>query len=329
MVSEKVLKAELRRALDETLPPVPWLESRVAEGLRRERPKAVTRRRPWGLSTRTMQLAAAVLIVAIGVAAFVALHRPTPEPAGSLTVHDYQALIARDATRWNSAAVPGYDCLNLQSLCEAPGRPVQKALQTWLSDLNGVTPPDRFVVIHAQLKRHLAALVADMNALFASYKAQDQGAFDRAGNAMSIQQEWLGGVPPGIVASTDATVSNFKAHIQIVWSGTSVCTACEPLISTSDPDCAQVQLRSCQIDIGLAGIAIGNLQSDLVRYVPPSALAARDEQLQFDVARADTGLLEMSKAGLTNDQAGFDAGRALLQRALPAINADITAILGS
>jgi hypothetical protein len=60
----------------------------------------------------------------------------------------------------------------------------------------------------------------------------------------------------------------------------------------------------------------------------PSSLAAQDARLQKDLAQADTGVLAITKAELTGDQAGFDGGRLLLRQALPAINADIASILG-
>jgi hypothetical protein len=47
------------------------------------------------------------------------------------------------------------------------------------------------------------------------------------------------------------------------------------------------------------------------------------------MAQADTALLAMAKAELTNDQTGFNSARLSLQQAWPAIDADIAAILTS
>ena len=72
-----------------------------------------------------------------------------------------------------------------------------------------------------------------------------------------------------------------------------------------------------------------DLEGALVRSAAPSSLAVQDDALQGDLGEADTGLLAMASAVVANDQAGFDAGRKLLQQALPAVDASIAGILNS
>jgi hypothetical protein len=75
--NERQLKNEFRRALDEVLPPVPWLEATIAEDLHKRRPGGsvdrtprVQRRSDWS-SRPAMQLAASVLIVVLAAATVV------------------------------------------------------------------------------------------------------------------------------------------------------------------------------------------------------------------------------------------------------------------
>jgi hypothetical protein len=91
--SERALKNEFRRALDDVLPPAPWLPTTVSEGLREER-----RRRSWRMGSRrpvivvrlpqfSQKVAAAALIVVLLVAAvgvFLVTHRQANQsvPAG-------------------------------------------------------------------------------------------------------------------------------------------------------------------------------------------------------------------------------------------------------
>ena len=76
MDSERALKVELSRALDEVLPPAPWLEAAVREDLRKRRAKRSASRgqgKPrmaWPRSA--MQFAAATLIVVLAGAALAA-----------------------------------------------------------------------------------------------------------------------------------------------------------------------------------------------------------------------------------------------------------------
>src|SRR5258708_37448850 len=110
MDSERALKIELRQALDEVLPPAPWLESAVREDLRKRRPSRSGSRgqdKPrmvWPGSA--MQFAAAMLIVVLAAAAFAAFldlrPRATHVAPAALDVAAYQAMVSRDLDRLGS-----------------------------------------------------------------------------------------------------------------------------------------------------------------------------------------------------------------------------------
>jgi Tol biopolymer transport system component len=92
--SERELKSELRYALNEVLPPAPWLEATVIEDLRRRRSRATARssRRPWislPWPQSRVRLAAAVLVIVVAAAAGVYLVErralTSPVPGGNST----------------------------------------------------------------------------------------------------------------------------------------------------------------------------------------------------------------------------------------------------
>jgi hypothetical protein len=336
--SERELRTELRRALDDVLPPVPWLEAAVIEDLHRrrlhrsaERSPGKSQHRRTALPRAVIQLAAVLLVVvlaAVATATFLELryHAPQSTPAG-LDPKVYQAMVSRDVNHLDSAG-DGTSCATLQSTCPMPGRPVLAALQRWLVDLNGSEPPATFAVIDAQLRSHLTATISVLNAVVSAYQARDQTGLDRANYALQRQSEWLDVVAGSIVSSYQGTVAGYRASVRAAKQNFNGCTACQLLVSTSQVDCTQVQNVSCQSDVFDAMSTIGPFEATVVRYAAPSSLAAQDRGLQLDLAQADTAVLDLANAEMTGDQTGFNTSRPFLQQVLPAIDADIAAILG-
>jgi hypothetical protein len=332
------LRVEFRRALDEVLPPVPWLEAAVVEDLRKRRPYRSGHPKP-AVSVQTrpafprvvIQLAAGLLILVLAGAAaatFLELHNLTPRSAPArMDEKAYQAMLLRDLNRLDSAG-DGVSCTTLQSTCPAPGTPVLKAFQRFLDDLNRSEPPASFTVIDAETRAHLAAAISDLNALFAAYRAQDQNALDRANNALSSEADWVNVVASSIVSSQQATVSAYTDLVRTGKQNLDTCQECQSLNSTSQVDCADIQAASCEADVGYAKSTIENFEAALVRHTAPTSLAGPNGSLQRDLVAADSGVLMMANADLAGDQAGFKAGRLLFQQALPAINADTARILG-
>lgn len=84
MDNERAMRTELRRALDDVLPPAPWLAAAVTEDLRRRRSRSSPDRgsrkspRTWtAVPLSSMQLAAVVLVIVLAAAAgaaFLDLH---------------------------------------------------------------------------------------------------------------------------------------------------------------------------------------------------------------------------------------------------------------
>lgn len=334
MDSDRDLRAQFRRALDDVVPPAPWLEAAAIEDLRKRRAsKSVNpnagRTLPSGWPRSFVPLAAGVLIfllAAATAAAFLELHLAPRSSPAAMDVTTYQAMVSDDANRL-AAAGDGTSCMTLQSVCPAPGKPVLVAYQRWLDDLNRSQPPPRFALIDAQMRRHLVAAISDLNSVFAAYRAQNQGWFDSAGNALQLQGGWLEDVATSVATSHEATAAAYAESVRTAKENLGACPPCQSLAGTSSSDCTQIQSigNLCVIN---AMSTIEVFEAAVVRAAAPSSLAEQDAHLQRDLAQADTAILAMATAQLTGDQAGFNAGRVLYQQALPAINADIAGILG-
>jgi len=279
-----------------------------------------------------MQMAAGLLIVllaAAAVAAFLGLRSHSNEtvPAGPLSITAFQSMVAEDE---NLAASSGdtTSCTSLQSICPAPGHPFLNALQRWSDDLNRSKPPARFAVIDAQLRRHVSAAISDLNLVFAAYRAQDQSQFDNAGYELQRQNDWNYAVANSIIYSKQVDAATYIATVQSEKNNLVACSDCQSLVSANQTDCAGIQSVFCEAEVTQARTTVQLFEASLVRYAGPSSLAGQDALLQRDLAQADAGLLAMGNAQLTANQSGFDSGRQLLARALPAINADIAGVLG-
>jgi hypothetical protein len=251
-------------------------------------------------------------------------------PANTESIPAYITMVNRGYARQDQArnATAGY-CLTLDSVCPAPRRPLLTALQRWLGDLSRIAPPARFVVIDAQLRRHLVANISDLNAMVAAHQARDQNGFDRAYAAALNQRYWIDAVVLSIDISRPATAAAYIDSVRSMKQTLDACVPCPFLGSTSQVDCPSVGTSNCQNDVTAATSMIAALEAGLVRTGPPDSLSAQATQLQEDMAQADTALLAMAKAELTNDQTGFNSARLSLQQAWPAIDADIAAILTS
>jgi hypothetical protein len=127
--SERALRSEFRRALDDVLPPAPWLPTSVAEGLREERRK-MGPRRPFvivRLPRFSQKVAAAVLLVVMAAAAvgvFLAAQRLGSQSApagGGARPHSMPSGTVNLKAATYAVAFPQFD---------APGKPFPKLLIT-------------------------------------------------------------------------------------------------------------------------------------------------------------------------------------------------------
>jgi hypothetical protein len=244
-----------------------------------------------------------------------------------MDVPAYEAMVSRHIDQLVTAG-NGVDCTTLQSRCPTPGWPVLTAEKRFLADLNGSEPPARFAVIDAQMRRHVVAAIADLNAVVAAYTAQDQTGLDRANYLLNAQGNWIVTIGHAIAQSHEGSSAAYVESVRTANQNLALCTGCQPLELTGSVDCTEIQAVLCEADVVYAKSDVESVEAALASVGAPSSLAAQGALLQRDLARADSGLLGMSNAQLTDDQAAFEAGRLLLLQALPAIDADIAGILG-
>ena len=334
MDNEQTLRIELRRALDEVLPPAPWLEAAVKDDLRERRSRGNAgsgsqHGRPGWLRPQ-MQVAAALLILVLAATAVDALlelrFAPRSEPA-ALDLAAYQAVVSSDVNRLIYSG-SGIDCTTVASNCGGPGRQVLAALQRFLDDLTRSQPPASLAVTNGLMRRHLAAGIADFNGVLAAYAAKDQVALDRDNYLFNAQGEWLSAITTSISQSRPGTVASYIESVGAAEQGMTSCNGCRQ-IQLAGQDCAEIQTVRCEADVVYAKLDIETLLQALVSVTAPSSLADQDALLQRDLAQADAAVLALASAQLTGDQAGFNAGRALLAQKLLAINADLAGIVGS
>jgi hypothetical protein len=334
MDNERALKVELRQALDEVLPPAPWLEAAVKEDLRNRRSRrdmgsgSDNGRRAW--ARPPMQLVAGLLILLLAAAAMAALvelryFNPRSEPA-ALELASYQAMVGGDVNRLIYSG-SGIDCTTVQANCGGPGRDVLAALQRFLDDLTRSQPPASLAVTNSLLRRHLAEGIADFNGVLAAYAAKDQVALDRDNYLFNAQGEWVSAITTSISQSQQGTVASYIDSVRAGKQGMATCNGCRPL-QLAGHDCTEIQTVRCEADVVYAKLDIETLESALVNVTPPSSLADQDALLQRDLAQADAAVLALARAQLTGDQAGFDTARASLAQKLPAIDADLAGIVG-
>jgi hypothetical protein len=332
--NERLLRNEFRRALDEVLPPAPWLETAVAEDLRQRRSRGSVDSSP-GIQQRSkssprrpMQLVAGLLVLMLAAAAVVTLvelriHGPQSEPAGAVSIEAYQKMMSRDDGLLNVSR--DNNCSDLQSACPGSGRPVTIALQRWLDDLNRSEPPAKFAVIDTQMRRHLAAAISDLDAAFLAYQARDENGLLLTYQAVASQVHWLDISAKNIAESESGTAATYIASVRVAYQTFDGCAGCQSLIAVAD--CMDIRSWSCEYAVIRAAATVGALEIAPVRVSAPPSLSAQDARLQNDLAQADDGVLAMATARVTGEQAAFDAGRLMLQQALLAINADIARVL--
>ncbi len=264
-----------------------------------------------------------VLMSAI-VAAYLAIHNATSSrvPAGSgQTIAAYQALVSADDTK--AIATWSAPCdTTTHTGCEGDATRAIVALQQWLDDLNRSEPPARFAIVDAQLRLHLSASIAALNALLAASHANDEGGMNRAYLSGLAGRVWTDTVVPSIVSSKQVSATAYTNTVRAQGSSLTGCADCGVLTGQSHIDCSQNQ-DFCQTLLDGTDLQVASLQAAVAAFAAPDSLSARDTRLQQDLARADSAVISMRAAVLTGNQGGFDAGRITLRTALAAVNQDI------
>ncbi len=277
------------------------------------------------------RLAAGVtLLVLVGaiVAAYLAAHNATSSrvPAGSgQTVAAYQNLVNVDDQK--AIATWSAPCdTSTHTGCRVDATGAIPALQNWLDDLNRSDPPARFLIVDAQLRLHLSASIAALNALLAASQTNDSSGMDRAYLLGLAGRAWTDTVVPSIVASKQVTAAVYVNSVHAAGATMIACTSCQILDGPTQIDCSQNQAPTCQDLLDSTAAPVAGFQSALAASSAPASQSAADTRLQQDLAQADSALVTMYAALSRGDQAGFNAGRDTLRSAFSAVDLDVSAI---
>lgn len=329
-MDEHLLFERLHDALDVETPPGAYERLRIALAKSPAKPHAWPVLRMGG-SNMGFRLAAGLAVVALAVAiaaAFFATHNTTTGsvPAGSgQAIQVYQKLVADDDATANATWSAPCDTTTHTGCQGDAGRGVI-ALQKWLDDLNQSPPPARFAIVDGQLRQHLTAAISALNSMLAAVQAQNQDGIDRAYVVGASSRAWTDAVTPSIVSSRQVTAASYRDSVRAQSSAFTSCGDCNVLTGQSQIDCSQ-NLDFCETLLDGTELQVASLQAAVAAFAAPASLTAKDASLQQDLARADSALIAMRVAVSAGDRAGFDAGRATLRVALPAVSQDVATIL--
>lgn len=313
-MEEQLLFTRIHDALDIQTPPGAY------ERLRSQLTKKPVRQWRWpALQTRWSNMgfrfAAGLAIVAIAVAAGVAalaIHNSTNNTAPAaprMSVQAYQKMVADDNA--NASVTYSAPCgSGNNSGCGADATRGIPAVQKWIDDISRPDIPTRFVIINAEMREHLIQNIAAQRDLLAASSNHDGLGMDRALWIAVYAAGWTSTILPDIAQSrsVDATT-----YVRLVAHEVITLNACGPACGfTGDTTTCMQQAApalSCQslFDSGM-GPTWAGFAGDLVKEAAPPSLAAKDIQLQSDLAQADATLITIRVAIAANDQAAFNLG---------------------
>jgi len=327
-MNETQIRQRLREAVGETRVP-PDLRNRVEVRLGgSQRMKGGSLMFGFGRTASVVAAVLALLLLAAAVIGIRAWHdnlansRPASRVVQNPTVSQYQAVVSHDEVYALSKQANA--CNTLTDGCSTAAPRLAAALQQWLDDLNAMRPPSRFIYVDAELRRHVAACIADLKAAVAAYDAKDQKGMDSAIGAGVSERDIFVAEVDAIRNSTQASVSVYTSVVRSD-PGLTNCVACQTLAGSGQAPC-NVGDDSCQNNIVVAIEDIDGLQGNLVRNFAPDALASKDAHLQMDVWAADQALVAMDTAWSAHDQASLQTARDAFRQAFARVVSDLASI---
>lgn len=294
------------------------------ERLRRELTShsAARRRRPafhlrWNMGLRLVAAVAAVVIAIALLAGYLAGHSGLVGgvPAGSGgSVASYQSLMKANNDAWHNAP---FNCVQVTDASCVHDMAVNRAvLVKWRSDLGSINTPAQFVVIDAQIKRHLDSLIRVADIVINAINTRNQAVFDAGNQYATAVTGWLQQVTNGISATHPVTTSQYTGVLHTTYSyffGS----------QTYATVCSSLQDALCQHDLNASMEGVGQMQADAAENQAPAAMAAKDLNLQKDLAQADDALMQMGEALVNNDSAALQHASTAYSDAIVAVSSDL------
>ena len=302
----------------------------------KKRPVFPTRWSKMGLRVAAV-LAAAVIAVALGAAILAGRHGPVGStPAGpDPNVKAYQALIKTDYDSL-AAGTGSLSCSDVNDTgCEAAVATTVPLLTKWVSDLKSFHTPAQFAALDAMLQRHLTDAINIQNAQLAAHKSGNLKDFTFAGEGAFYENEWLDPTIGVIAGSYPKVASSYHDALALARQHIDACVSqapgpadlgCEHLYH---PDvCANVGVQACASDAYSAAAQIQSFLISLLQNPAPTALAAKDRQIQSDLAQLDADIVAVTDGLLSGDSAQTTSAEAQFVADLAHADNDI-GVIGS
>jgi hypothetical protein len=302
----------------------------------KRRPGFPTRWSKMGLRVAAV-LAAAVLAIALGAAILMVRHGPVgTAPAGpDPNVKAYQAMIK---SGYDSLTVfyGSFSCSTVDDAgCDADASTTLPLLAKWVSDLKSFQTPARFAALDGMLRRHLTDAITYKNAMLAAHKSGNVKDFTLAGEGGFYETEWLDPAVATIAGSYPRVAGSYHDALALARQHIDACVTqapgpadlgCEHLYH---PDvCAGVGVQACAIYAHSAAAQIQSFLISLLQNPAPTALAAKDRQIQSDLAQIDADIVAITDGLLSGDSAKTTSAETLFVADLTRADNDI-GVVGS
>jgi hypothetical protein len=240
-------------------------------------------------------------------------------------VKQYQAMLSTDEQK--VLASQSNNCITLDDKCPTAAAAVVAALQQWLVDLNAPQPPARFAYVDAQMRRHIARAISDLNSGVTAYMAKDQAGMDSALTAAVSERDAIVTEVSDVTASRQGTIATYTTAVRLDRAMVLACALCQKLLVQNQVLCQASQTPTCVDEISATRLQVEIFQGDLVGVWAPESLAVSDGRLQSDLFAADLALNAMASALLIGDQVALQAGDYALRLALSRADSDAADIL--
>ncbi len=276
----------------------------------------------------TAAFAALVILIALAAAYLAAQHLPVGAvPAASVAA--YQEMIDQNHSALINAA-SGYCDSVASPTCARDLQALMSADRQFQHALAGARTPQPFVLIDAQLRRHLKGLDVQFTQALAAVNAQNQAQFDEAtGDTAYYHEYWIDLVTGAIVNAAPTTSSHYIALTGAVGDILGGCIACGALIGLAPNACFDEQAALCFSYLRDAASNVTEEQAALVQGLAPSSFVGAGLNVQRDLAVADTAIGQMFDARTAGDQSAFNSARATFQSAMSVAQTDISDISSS
>jgi hypothetical protein len=274
-------------------------------------------------------LVAAVLAIALGAAILTATHKfvgnapAAPDP----NFQAYQALTKADYNGFTAA--DNLSCNFIEdTTCEAAANAYIAADRQWYGDLIAFKTPPRLAALDGMIRAHLTDAIAYNKAIAPNQKSGNKKAFGIAMDGAFYERSWFDPAVFLIDGSYPRVAGSYRDALMLAKQSLVNCVNGTP--GPADIACANIGFQCQGVDvqacITYAHTAAAQLQTFLIGLLQnpaPSTLAAKDRELQGELAQADADLLSLTDALQSGDATKAALAEDLFVLAVRAADVDI------